>query len=201
MITLSHPLVFIRHGQTDWNKQGRMQGGQNIPINQTGRDQARRNGRRLKDLFEETGYALESFRFVSSPLDRCLETMGLVRKELDLSPNTGFDHDECLKEITFGLWEGNTIGELRETDRRAVEAREADKWGYIPPRGESYAMLWDRIRPWLESLNEPTVAVSHGGVSRVVRGLLFGLPNDEVPVLDVPQDKLYFVEDGQGYWL
>jgi probable phosphoglycerate mutase len=200
VISLSHPLIFIRHGQTDWNKEGRLQGGQDIPINETGVWQAARNGRRLKGVFEDEAFDLEDFTFVASPLGRCIRTMGLVREGLDLDPQSGFDRDDRLKEITFGAWEGKTFEELQALDSQAVTTREANKWGFVPPGGESYEMLSTRMRPWLESLDRPTIAVSHGGVSRVVRGLLFDLDKDEIPRLDVPQDKIYLVQDGQGFW-
>jgi broad specificity phosphatase PhoE len=201
VITLSHPLIFIRHGQTDWNREGRLQGGQDIPINDTGVWQATRNGRRLRSVFADEGFALTDFTFVASPLGRCIRTMALVRAGLGLEPDTGFARDDRLKEITFGAWEGKTFEELKTHDADAVATREANKWSFVPPGGESYAMLSQRMRPWLESLDRPTIAVSHGGVSRVVRGLLFGLEDDEIPRLDVPQDKIYLVQDGQGFWL
>ncbi|MEM1284632.1 MAG: histidine phosphatase family protein [Pseudomonadota bacterium] len=198
---LSHPLIFIRHGQTDWNRERRLQGGKDIPVNATGEAQAKRNGVRLAELFEDEGYSVDDFTFVASPLSRCVRTMALVREGLGLDPSNGVGFDDRLKEITFGGWEGHTYAELRKMNAQAVEAREANKWSYVPPDGESYAMLSDRIRPWLEALDRPTVAVSHGGVSRAVRGLLFDLPPTEIPQLDVPQDKLYLVQDGQGFWL
>lgn len=201
MITLHHPLVFIRHGQTDWNKEGRLQGSQDIPINETGVWQATRNGRRLKGVFEDEAFNLDDFTFVASPLGRCVRTMGLVRQGMGLDPDTGFETDDRLKEITFGQWEGKTFEELKAKDAEAVATREANKWGYVPPDGESYQMLSQRMRPWLESLDRPTIAVSHGGVSRAVRGLLFDLDPDETPRLDVPQDKIYLVNDAQGFWL
>ena len=201
MITLSHPLILIRHGETDWNREGRLQGGQDIPINATGARQATRNGSRLKDVFEDEAFERDAFTFVSSPLGRCIRTMELVREAMGLDPKSGFSRDDRLIEITFGAWEGSTHEELRAVDPEAVAAREADKWGYVPPRGESYRMLSERIAPWLDSLDRPTVAVSHGGVARVMRGLLFGLSKDEITQLDVPQDKIYLVQDGQGFWL
>lgn len=198
---LRHPLVFIRHGETDWNRQGRLQGGQDIPLNATGERQAARNGRVLAEVMAQAGVAPDGFAFVASPLSRCVATMGFVRRGLGLPQAQGVAFDDRLREITFGRWEGHTLDELAAREPQAVAARHADKWGYVPPGGESYAMLAARIRPWLEGLDRPTVAVSHGGVSRVVRGLLFGLPDAEVPLLEVPQDRIYWVEDGQGAWL
>ncbi|MBV6658001.1 MAG: histidine phosphatase family protein [Devosiaceae bacterium] len=201
MITLRYPLVFIRHGQTDWNREGRLQGGKDIPLNALGQTQATRNGRRLRGLAEDGALDLSTFSFVASPLGRCLQTMGRVRQALELPTDEGFAIDPRLTEITFGEWEGSTYTELHARDPGIVDAREADKFGFAPPGGESYAMLTQRITGWLEGLDEPTIAVSHGGVSRAVRGLLLDLDPDEVPYLDAPQDKLYLFEDGQGVWL
>jgi broad specificity phosphatase PhoE len=201
VIQLAHPLIFVRHGQTDWNREGRLQGSQDIPINATGQWQAKRNGRRLIDVFDEIGTPLEAFEFVASPLGRCVHTMALLRTELGLPPQSGFTLDDRLREITFGQWEGSTHEELRAVDASMVAAREADKWGFVPPGGESYAMLAERIAPWLSGVDRPMLVVSHGGVSRAVRGLLFDLPTHEIPMLDVPQDQVYLVQDGQGFWL
>lgn len=200
-MNLNHTLVFIRHGQTDWNKQARLQGGRDIPINALGEQQAKRNGRVLSDWFDETGYAPSDFDFVASPLQRCQHTMRLARESGGLEPVDAFRTDDRLKEITFGDWEGHTFAELETRDRDAVKARESDKWGYRPPNGESYEDLSRRIEPWLKSIERPTVAVSHGGVSRAVRGLLLGLEAEEITMLDVPQDRFYVFEDGQGVWL
>ena len=90
-------------------------------------------------------------RFFASPLERARETMELVRAAMDLPPEP-YRLDEALMEITFGEWEGLTWPEVRARDPEGVTARRADKWGFVPPGGESYAMLVERLRPWLASL-------------------------------------------------
>ncbi len=189
-------LIFIRHGQTDWNAESRMQGHQDIVLNDTGREQARRNGRALKAYFEGASFSQDAFHFASSPMLRTLETMRLVCEELGRGDD-GFTIDERLREITFGAWEGLTIPELKERSPELVAQRKADKWAFVPPEGESYKMLSRRIEAWLATVTRPTVVVSHGGVMRVVRGLLLGIPTAEIPTLDVPQDQ-FFVWDGSS---
>ena len=184
--------MFIRHGETDWNVEHRLQGQQDIPLNERGRAQARRNGETLSRALPEAA----GFDFVTSPLMRARETMEIMREGMGL-PRTGYRVDGGLTEITFGEWEGFTLAELSKEDAAAVVSREADKWGYEPPRGESYAMLSLRVRRWLESVDRDTVAVSHGAVSRVIRGLIGGLPTGEIPLLDAPQDRLLVVS-GEG---
>ncbi|BCP52530.1 phosphoglycerate mutase [Kaistia sp. 32K] len=188
-------LVFIRHGETDWNAEGRFQGQRDIPLNARGRIQAQRNGRVLLERMPEAA----GFDFVASPLERTRQTMEIARGAMGLDPSA-YRLDPILKEITFGDWEGFTAPELEARWPEQVVAREGDKWGFVPPAGESYEMLSVRIGQWLESLDTDTVVVSHGGVCRVLRGLLLGLDKDTTPNLDVPQDRI-FVWNGAAHWL
>ncbi|NBN78877.1 histidine phosphatase family protein [Microvirga tunisiensis] len=189
-------LIFIRHGQTDWNAEGRMQGQKDIPLNGTGRAQASRNGTALASFLASRGLEADGFAFVASPLGRTRETMELVRGAMGLDPSA-YALDDRLKEITFGDWEGFTVEELALRDPDRVAARRADKWGFTPPGGESYAMLSTRIAGWLAGVEQPSVAVIHGGVIRVLRGLLEELDPAAIPRLDVPQDVVYVWEDGR----
>ncbi|AXS39577.1 histidine phosphatase family protein [Breoghania sp. L-A4] len=193
-------LIFIRHGETAWNAEGRLQGQRDIPLNDLGRDQARRNGRVLKSYLASIGRDAETFDWVASPLSRARDTMELVREHARLDP-ARYVCDDRLKEITFGAWEGSTMKELKARDRPSVMARKADKWRFVPPEGESYEMLSARIEIWRDSLERDTVVVAHGGISRVLRGLVFGTPSRLVPVLHVPQDRFLVIRNGIGAWL
>jgi probable phosphoglycerate mutase len=184
-------IVFIRHGETDWNAEGRFQGQRDIPLNALGRTQARRNG---TVLLERMPIAVE-FDYVASPLYRTRETMEILRGAMGLDPSD-YRQDPILKEITFGDWEGFTPKQLQENWPDLVIARDIDKWRFVPPEGESYAMLSERIALWLANLDGNTVVVSHGGVCRVLQGLLLGLSPQDSPMLDIPQDK-FMVWDGR----
>ncbi len=84
---MSQPLLyFMRHGETDWNAERRLQGQHDIPLNALGRRQASRCGEIMRALFERDGRDPESFDFVSSPLGRARETMELMRTGLRLDP-------------------------------------------------------------------------------------------------------------------
>lgn len=189
------PLIAIRHGQTDWNAEGRLQGQRDIPLNDTGRAQAVRNGQTLAGLITDP----DDWDFISSPLGRTLETMQIVRAQLDLDAHA-FSRDAAIVEASFGAWEGFTMDELKQRDRAAYRARKDDRWGAVPPGGESYAMVGIRVGAWLETLTRPTVAVCHGGVIRVLRAIVEG---DHPNLFNGPpaQDKIYVIEDGGGRWV
>ena len=197
---LSHPLYFIRHGETDWNAERRYQGQTDIPLNDTGRAQATRNGTTLADYFRDEGIDRADLDFVASPMARARETMERVRQGMGLAPEP-YRLDRRLIEASYGDWEGNTIPELAARLPGELEKRRAAPWTYEPPHGESYRALSGRVAAWLAEIDRPTVAVSHGGVSRVLRGLLLDIEKDEIPVLDVPQDKVFVWRRGQAFWL
>ncbi|WP_434058499.1 histidine phosphatase family protein [Coralliovum pocilloporae] len=199
-MTCPHTLFFVRHGETNWNREGRYQGQKDIPLNELGRQQARRNGFALKDYFEEHGIHPKGLDFVASPLGRTRETMEIIRQILDL-PVADYRTDDRLVEISFGDWEGMTSPEIKAITPKLHKARNQDKWAFIQPNGESYKILTERVTPWVESIGEDTVVVAHGGVNRSLRKLLENIPDDEVPYQPVPQDQFYLWKNGQACWL
>ncbi len=189
-------LYFLRHGETDWNVAYRLQGQMDIPINANGREQAARNGKRLASLIDDP----ERMAYIASPLGRTRETMEIARRELGLK-TYGYETDDRLKELSFGLWQGFTFEELRGQQDPAVEARFADKWGFVPAGGESYAMLLERLKGWLPYQSRDAVVVTHGGVIRVLMHHLGDMPTKQAVRESVPQDRI-FVWDADGVrWL
>ncbi len=197
---LAATLIHIRHGQTDWNAEARLQGGHDIPLNDLGRAQAARNGQALGAYLAASGIAPDSLDWVASPLGRARETMEIVRREMGLAPGA-YRLEPTLKEISFGDWEGFTIPELKRINPAGVAARKADKWGFVPPGGESYRMLSERIAVWLETVSQDAIVVAHGGILRVLHGLLAGMPENELPRMEVPQDRLCRFSAGGAEWI
>jgi broad specificity phosphatase PhoE len=197
MLKAGVTLYFTRHGETDWNLAQRYQGRRDIPLNATGRAQARRNGRALAQLLGDRPASLD---YVASPLLRARETMEIVRAELALEPHN-YRTDDRLAEIDYGHWQGLLWAELPKADPEGYAARLADTWGWQPTGGESYRMLSDRVALWLEGIERDAVVASHGGVSRVLRGLVLQLASAEIAQLPVPQDKVLLVTSGSVRWL
>ncbi|WP_309083637.1 histidine phosphatase family protein [Chelativorans sp.] len=193
------PLLYIvRHGETDWNAQARLQGQADTDINERGRAQADRNGRRLAELLADPA----SFDFVASPLRRTCETMERVRVQLGL-PATGYRTDPRLKEVHFGAWQGFTYAELEAREPGCTERRSRRKWHFLPPGGdaESYEVLAGRVRAWLDEIARPTVCVTHGGVIRTVFHWIGGAAPEEAAEMHIPQDRVLRVENGRLEWL
>ncbi len=197
MLAAGVTLYFVRHGETDWNLVQRYQGQRDIPLNATGRVQAKRNGSVLRDLH---GGDLLALDYVSSPLLRARETMEIIRRELTL-PAQDYRTDARLAEIDYGHWAGQLWNDLPVTDAQGYAARKADPWNWRPLDGESYRMLSDRVAEWLREVERDSVVVAHGGVSRVLRGLVLQLEHSQIPTLEVPQDKVLVVKDGSARWL
>lgn len=190
------PIIFLRHGETDWNAEGRLQGQRDIGLNAVGRAQARRNGEAILAAFPD----IATFDAVASPLERTRETMEIARAAMGLEPKA-YRLEPRAIEITFGDWEGFTLDDIRGVSPEMIAARESDKWGFVPPGGESYALLAARVGAWLAEIRRPTFVVSHGGVGRVVRHLLLGASPAEAAGLPFPQDKALVIREGRGDWL
>lgn len=191
-------VYMIRHGQTDWNAEGRLQGQKDIPLNATGRQQASGNGLALKRILGETA---ADFDYVASPLGRTRETMELVRAAVGLDP-LAYRTDERLVEVSFGDWEGFTISELKETVRDKVKARARSKWDFIPPgeNAESYEILSWRVGSWFNNIERPTVCVSHGGVFRALFKFS-GMPVVDAANAPVHQDRILRIDGIGAAWI
>jgi probable phosphoglycerate mutase len=191
---MSPPIVYyIRHGETDWNVAGRLQGRRDIEINARGRAQGAHCGEVLRDLFARESRDPAALDYVSSPLKRASATMELVRVALGL-PADGYQTDERLAEIAFGGWEGFTIAQLHERDPPRIAQREHDKWHFVPPGGESYEMVAARMRAWYAGLAKDTVVTAHGGTARGLIADLGIAKPAAAPLLDIEQGMIYVFE-------
>lgn len=193
-------LYVIRHGQTDYNREERLQGARDIPLNDTGRDQAWGNGLALAKA--ELELPLDQFDWVASPLGRTRETIELVRKAAGLDP-ADYRTDPLLIELSFGDWEGHTLAEVARHSPELTELRARGKWRFRPPgdTAESYAILADRVERFLSALSRPTICVAHGGVIRTMFNRIGGLADEDAAVLDIPQDRILKIDGGKIGWM
>lgn len=188
-------LYYIRHGETEWNATGRLQGTQDVPLNELGRRQAVSAGAILAKLLVQDGRDKSALSFVASPLGRARATMELVRRELKL-PADGYAMDDRLREIGYGKWEGSTLAEMEAADPVFYARRQLEKWTVSAPGGETYAAVQIRIRDWYFSLQADTVAVAHGGTARALMVALgFETPESAADLL-IEQGVVYVFGNG-----
>ena len=203
MALYPYRIVFIRHGETDWNVEGRLQGQHDQPLNGKGREQASAVGRTLAKRMRRgnrpprSGRRLLRLAAGSHPGDAWsspASAMGLEPKRYTVC--------DGLKELTFGEWEGLTWEEIADFDAEAVRERQRDKWRYTPPGGESYAALAERIAAWLATRRGDMFIASHGGVARAMMYLLGGVDPQIAPNAEVYQGRaLVFEPDGRFCWV
>lgn len=191
-VRLKHAVWFIRHGQTDWNAERRYQGHADIPLNETGRAQAARNGAALRAWLAEARDAL----FVSSPLVRAAETLEIVREAMGL-PRKRYAIDDRLIEIDLGRWNGKTHDEVAAEDPGVHARRATEKWAFRTPDGESYAEAAARVREFLLALDRPAVIAGHGASGRILRAYLLGVKPSRAPHLPAPQDRVIEIRRGR----
>ena len=155
-------LLFIRHGPTDWNEVGRIQGRRDIPLSSDAR--AALSARRVPGGFGA------GRRWMSSPLRRARETArALGAEEIEIEPR--------ISEMDWGEWEGTSLPALRDALGEAMRANEARGLDFVTPAGDSPRRVQARLRPWLAEIAEErrlVVAVSHKGVGRALLALAIG---------------------------
>jgi probable phosphoglycerate mutase len=183
-------IYLVRHGQTEFNRERRIQGHVDSPLTELGVRQAKAVGRLLRDLIREP----DGWRIVSSPLGRAHSTAELISGKLGGLP---VDLDDRLKEMSWGAYDGRLRAEL---EAEQPETFGKTGWAFDAETGESYEEVSARVGDWLATLPpEPErkiIAVSHGISGRVLRGLYANLDRDEASLQDVPQDAIYLLQHG-----
>lgn len=149
-------LIFLRHGETDWNREKRIQSRQDIPLNPTGKKQAQRAAAALK---KETICAV-----YSSPLSRALDTALVIAREHGLPVRC----DKRLLEISHGDWSGKKEHWLSAKYPGQYRKWKKEAWKHLPPGAESWEELTKRLRSFLDHIRknhsgERVLVVSHRG--------------------------------------
>lgn len=158
-------LYVIRHGECAHNVEHRIAAQNDSGLTARGREQARANGRLLKELADD----LSGLDFFASSLHRACATMELVRDAAGLQAD-GYVADRRLMEIDMG----------DDTWKRASEVDHfgAAHWDYVRPNGESMAMVHARVGAFLGELARDAVIVTHAGPFRLIRAHLLGLSRE-----------------------
>jgi len=183
-------LYLVRHGETEWNRQRRMQGRLDSRLTAEGREHARLNGQLLAREAVE--------HMVVSPLGRTRETADLILGGCAI-PVT---YDERLVERHCGEWEGLTIEEIAQQYPEEWAARGRDPFNHRPPAGENLPDMLLRIAPLADRLDDLRVRklaiVSHGISGRVLLTHFLGLEPSEADRVRQPNDLVYRLNFSAG---
>jgi len=183
-------IFLVRHGETEWNLAHRYQGWSDSPLTAAGIAQAEAIGRHLRTMPEATDAAI-----VASPLGRARRTAEIIQAALSSRAPIAFD--ERLREISIGGWDGLYRDEIEALVPGVFDGDGHHEWYFRTPDGETYGDFAGRIAAWLGTVGDgPVIAVAHGVVTRVLRGLYAGLPRMTALTLPVPQDRLYRLAGG-----
>jgi len=189
---MSGPAIYlVRHGETEWNRARRYQGWSDSPLTEQGLTQAAAIGRLLCGLPEAKSAGL-----VASPIGRARRTAEIIRERLGHTAPLRFD--DRLRELSFGSWDGFTRAEIAALRPDAFDDEQRD-WYFATPDGETYEVFAGRIGTWLAEAkieDRPLIVVTHGVVTRILRGLYAGLPRAQAMRLPVPQDRIFRLAGG-----
>ncbi|GFE50081.1 phosphoglycerate mutase [Roseobacter cerasinus] len=180
------PVYILRHGQTEWNAQHRIQGGLDSPLTKLGRTQAQMQRTLLQDC------DLDGYHAICSPQGRALQTAAIALEGLVPRIET----DVRLAEIGVGVWEGLSRTDLTR-DRVVDESEESALDLYDrAPGGEGFVALRARCLSFMDSLPGPAVLVTHGITSRMLRLIALDMDISEIGTLPGGQGVIYHLQDG-----
>ncbi len=176
----------VRHGETDWNRQLRIQGKENIPLNKKGREQAQKISRYLSP----TNFSA----IFSSPLARAWETSQIIAAEHSLIPAAVDD----LAEVDFGNLEGKTYGEMNEPERAKMEQWLSNPGLNAIPGGESLEEFRQRAESCYKKILDNhsdgnLVIVTHAGTIRVLVAGMLGVPLANITRLKLEPTSLTII--------
>ncbi|WP_051520913.1 histidine phosphatase family protein [Rubellimicrobium mesophilum] len=181
-------LLLLRHGQTEWNREGRFQGARDSRLTELGCAQAAAMGNVLREL----GVGAESYMALTSPQGRARDTARLALGPLGL----GAGDDPRLVEIGMGDWTGLTRADI---DGRWPGPPDEPLFDFYCrcPGGETFTDLAGRAEEVLAGLDRPTVIVTHGITLRVLCALALGLPVEEGGRLPTRQGSVHRIAGGR----
>ncbi|MEM0949406.1 MAG: histidine phosphatase family protein [Pseudomonadota bacterium] len=180
-------VYLVRHGETEFNREGRYQGRSDSPLTALGVAQAERAGRTLAQTI---GAASAKIR--TSPLGRAVQTAEIIAR--NLAGPVSIQIDPRLAEIGMGTWEGMTRTEVRAGWPEARKGKRGRNWIFEGPGSEQLDQALARITGALEETSDPTMItalVSHANTGRLLRGLHAGLSGEEAMCLDAPQEAIF----------
>ena len=187
-----YPEIFVlRHGQTEWNVAGRFQGRMDSPLTEVGRGHALAQA----GILATRAGGMAGLSAYCSPQLRALHTAKIALEPLDMLPT----EDARLCEISFGAWEGLNFDQIAKAWPDHVSHADMDgfEWQFQSPGGEDYQQMRARVTDFLQQLSGPSIIVTHGITSRILRGVWLGHQGNEIAGMPGGQGCVYHLRDGK----
>ncbi len=186
---MTRKIFVIRHGETLFNSEQKLQGHCNSPLTNKGESQALAVGTTLKEYLSD-----RSYHVYCSSLGRAVQTAQIICDAIGYD-QSALTQDDRLKEFSLGEWEQQTIPSLIEENPALLERRD---WYIQAPGCEAYESVKGRLLSWISELPEEQdiVVISHGLTGIVLRGILLDLSYQEVWAQDLPQDAFFLIQNG-----
>lgn len=167
-------LYLVRHGETDWNLESKIQGQTDTYINDNGRKQAQELAERV---LKELGTIK---RIYSSKQKRALETAQIIGRSISVTPVV----QQGLEEICLGEWEGYTWKQVKELFPGEYRIWHQNRRYQVPPGGESYQQLLDRLLPALDDImkkeGQDVLIVTHSAVIMTLMSYIYDTPFEDM---------------------
>jgi len=183
-------IILVRHGQTIWNEEGRFQGRLNSPLTKKGELQAKENALKLRKNIEN----MENIKIFSSPLGRARDTALIICRELGINTDS-IIFDNRIIEFNYGIFEGKKREDMMPWQE--FQDREADKWSYKIENGESYILVKDRVKDFLDDIKneKKVIVVAHEMVNRTIRGVYCNYNKDIILDLKQPNNVILLLQN------
>lgn len=185
------PIIFVRHGETDWNRDGLIQGSIDTDLNEKGHAQSKS----VAELLAFRKSEWKDFQIIVSPQKRALQTAQPILEALGRSLD---GIESRVRELGFGVWEGKPFWELKASP--VYPADTESRYFWRPEGGESYEDGVARVNAWRATLTRLTLVISHGAVGRCLMGAITGLGPSDIVNLRTPQGAYCRLQNRQIDW-
>src|SRR3989338_901560 len=180
-------LIFVRHGETVYNKREILQGITDSPLTKEGRKQIKKIAETLKNEKIDAIF--------SSDLERCRKTTQAINKYHGLK----IRYTKILRERNYGIFEGKHLKHVKKERKKIGLPR----YRFRPPCGESYEDVKKRLKPFLRRLikaykKKTVLIVTHGDLMRIAAHLLVGRPMKNLAKMKVKRGSINIFEEKNG---
>ncbi len=167
---IASPLLFLRHGETDWNTAGRYQGSTDTSLSDAGKLRGAQHACLVRQLCADSKLDRKRLSITTSPLQRASGTADWLQSELDPPPVISIE--PRLRELSFGRWEGLTSMEVKARFYEERKRRKIDRYAFAPKGGDSMAARHAGVSAALAARKPHTIVVTHSGIIRLIALIL-----------------------------